>query len=44
MGKLMRDGTRYLEGAVGGGHAPAAAAKIKRDDFSRFKNNLIKNL
>ncbi len=41
MGKLMKICTEGLEGASGGGHKPAAAARILEKDLDEFKRRLI---
>ena len=43
MNKLMQICTQGLEGAFGGGHAPAAAARIQEHDLQEFKRRLTKN-
>ncbi len=41
MGSLMRSCVAGFEEANGGGHAPAAAAKIKEGDLDEFKSRLL---
>lgn len=41
MGKLMKFCVNGLDGASGGGHSPAAAAKIKEKDLEEFKKRLV---
>lgn len=41
MGVLMRKCVLGLEGASGGGHRPAAAARIKTSDLEEFKEKLL---
>lgn len=41
MGKLMKFCVNGLDGASGGGHIPAAAAKIKEKDLEEFKRRLL---
>lgn len=41
MGDLMRKGISGLEGAIGGGHVAAAAARFNREDFDKFKANIL---
>lgn len=41
MGKLMKDCTEGLENASGGGHKPAAAARIMEKDLDEFKRRLF---
>lgn len=43
MGKLMMKCVEGLEGASGGGHAPAAAARVMKKDFEIFKKRLLEN-
>jgi len=42
MNKLMKKGVEGLEHASGGGHAPASAARIMREDLGKFKGNILK--
>jgi len=41
VGALMKRCVEGLEGASGGGHKPAAAAKIQGEDFELFKSRLL---
>lgn len=41
VGMLMKKCTEDLEGASGGGHAPAAAARIRAEDLDEFKKRLL---
>lgn len=41
VGNLMKKCTEGIEGASGGGHKPAAAAKIQEKDFDEFKRRLM---
>lgn len=43
VGNLMKKCTEGIEEASGGGHKPAAAAKIQEKDFDEFKKRLIEN-
>jgi single-stranded DNA-specific DHH superfamily exonuclease len=43
VGELMKKGIQDLENAVGGGHKKAAAARINKKDFYKFKENILKN-
>ena len=42
MGELMKKGVEGLEDSAGGGHVPAAAARFKREDLEKFKENILK--
>jgi nanoRNase/pAp phosphatase (c-di-AMP/oligoRNAs hydrolase) len=42
MGELMKKGVAGLEDATGGGHAPASAARIRKEDLAKFKENILK--
>lgn len=42
MNLLMKKGIEGLSRATGGGHPPASAAKIRRDDLEKFKENILK--
>ena len=42
MNKLMRKGVEGLENANGGGHIPASAALIQREDLAKFKENILR--
>ncbi len=44
MGSLMQYACNGLEEASGGGHFPAAAARIKSEDFQKFKNRIMEYL
>ena len=39
--ELLENAVRGLKGASGGGHVPAAGAKIRKQDLQKFKENLI---
>jgi len=41
MNDLMKKGINGLKGASGGGHVPAAAALIKKQDLETFKKNIL---
>lgn len=41
MGELMKFCVQGLEGARGGGHKPAAAAKVREKDLEEFKKRLV---
>lgn len=41
MGYLMKECTKDLPEANGGGHAPAAGGRIRAEDYERFKKKLI---
>ena len=41
MGELMRNSVKGFIGASGGGHKPAAAAKIRESDVEEFKRRLF---
>lgn len=41
MNQLMKRGVEKLENASGGGHVPAAAARIQKKDLERFKENIL---
>lgn len=42
--QLLRESVKNLENAQAGGHKSAAAATIKKDDFEKFKENLLNHL
>lgn len=42
MGKLMEKGVFGFENASGGGHVEAAAARFKREDLAKFKENILR--
>lgn len=42
MGKLLRRATMHLPDANGGGHIPAAGATVRKEDFEKFKKNVLK--
>ena len=42
--ELLENAIKGLEGASGGGHIPAAGAKIRKQDLQKFKQNIIKYL
>ena len=44
MGELMNKSVKDIPNAVGGGHAPAAGARVPKEYFSQFKNNVLNNL
>jgi single-stranded DNA-specific DHH superfamily exonuclease len=41
---LFEAAVKGIDGGSGGGHAPAAAGKVPREDLERFKQNMISEL
>jgi len=44
MNALMKAGIEGLKDANGGGHVPASAAKVRKEDLKKFKENILKAL
>ena len=40
--EMLEFATKDLEGAAAGGHAPAAGASLKKENWEEFKNNIFK--
>ncbi|MCK4670781.1 MAG: DHH family phosphoesterase [Nanoarchaeota archaeon] len=41
LGKIMHDAVKGFEEASGGGHAPAAGANFKKEDYKEFKKRIL---
>ena len=44
MNELLREATKGLPGATAGGHIPAAAGSVRRQDLQKFKRNVVEIL
>ncbi len=44
MNELLREATKGLPGATAGGHIPAAAGSVRRQDLRKFKRNVVEIL
>ncbi len=42
MGVLLKKGIQGLNDAVAGGHIPSAGGQIRKEDFNKFKDNLLR--